>query len=92
MNDTQDEFEAIALELMELRRTKVGQRGESRYQEKDARRSKLLLWADLNRKWQRVERYLFAGEGGTENLEDDFKDLANYAIMGIQLMRREGWK
>jgi len=86
------EFDRILEECRALRHRKVDQRGESRYQEKDSRRSKLLLYADLHRKFQRLERYLFYGSGGTQDLEDDFKDLANYAIMGVQLKRREDWR
>lgn len=88
---TQAEFDDILMQLSALREQKVAERGEERYNEKDKHRSKILLGADIHRKYQRVDRYLIEGKGGTDNLEDDFKDLANYAIMGIQLMRREGW-
>lgn len=91
-SDTQYEFELILAECAELRERKVQQRGEGAYNQKDARKSKLELWANLRRKFIRVERYLYEGAGGTESLEDDLMDLVNFAAMGLQLMRREGWK
>ena len=94
VDETQDEFDRILLDLSDLRERKVRQRGEARYHETDARRSKLFLGADIHRKYQRVDKFLIPEPGSiisTEDLEDDFMDLANYAAMGIQLGRREGW-
>lgn len=88
---TQIEFDSILCELSDLRERKVIQRGEGRYKETDPKRSKLLLGADLHRKYQRLDRFLIDQQGGSEDIEDDFKDLANYSAMGLQLGRREGW-
>ena len=87
-----DEFEDILGELARLRAFKVQQRGESKDFSYDTpvnfERVRLGLWADIHRKYERIDRYLFDGAGGDSDLEDDFKDLANYAIKGLQLLRR----
>lgn len=98
-NSPDSEFVEILIRLHELRLLKVSQRGESPHlrvdptDERGVKRSKLGLWADLNRKWERIDRYLFDGVGGDAgDLEDDFMDLANYAIKGLQLLRRQKWQ
>ena len=89
---TQLRFEELLSEAAWIRLRRVAARTEYRYKGADPR-SKDVLASDLLRKFHRVHSYLTGNMEGIneKDLRDDFLDLANFAIMGVQLGEIEGW-
>lgn len=89
---TQEAYEIIVDELADLRRRKVMSYGESRYHEQDLTRAMNLVESDINRKYIRIQHAVAQGrfdqEDG-ESLREALMDLANYALMGVQIMDQQ---
>jgi len=89
---TQGPYERVLDEMATLRLRKVLAYGEGRYHETDAGMAYLLLYADLHRKYQRLETWFEGLRHGTptempaETIRDTLLDLGNYAVMGVQLL------
>ena len=86
---TQAEYERILNELAEIRIEKVASYGEDRYTKVEGIDFDMLMcFSDIYRKYIRLKKLISnhreKGEDG-ESLRDTFMDLANYAIMGVQI-------
>ena len=86
---TQAEYERILDELAEIRIKKVASYGEDRYTKAEGIDFDMLMcFSDVYRKYIRlrklIKNYQKKSNDG-ESLRDTFMDLANYAIMGVQI-------
>jgi hypothetical protein len=89
---TQEAYENILDELAEIRRAKVLAYGEDRYEDPDVESRMALAYADIYRKFIRIKNMVTRGiydAPDGETLREAFMDLANYAIMGVQLLGDE---
>jgi glyoxalase/bleomycin resistance protein/dioxygenase superfamily protein/predicted nucleotide modification protein, DUF1599 family len=85
---TQGAYELTLCELATLRLEKVAQYGEDRYDEQDEKFGKIMLFSDIYRKYIRLKKMIVEGGSAiiTESLRDTFLDMANYCLMGVQLL------
>lgn len=85
---TQLDYEVLLEEIATTRAQKVHQYGETRYED-PLSMSLLLTFVDIRRKYLRIIEALFNGKAtidGSESLRDAFLDLANYSVMGTQIL------
>ena len=90
---TQERYEDLINELANLRFEKVEQYGEGRYDMKDqltVAQSKALLWANIQRKYQRATTELM-GRPNMGVSRQDYLDGANYFLMVLEVGDEEGW-
>ena len=84
----QYEYECTLDYLAEIRLQKCIQYGEARYDPTmNHVKQKWLCYSDVYRKFIRLEQQMASGT--TQDLLETYSDLANYAIMAVQLLRRE---
>ena len=89
---TQAAYEKIVDALATLRMQKVLSYGEARYKDTDPTHAFGLLYADIYRKFIRIQNAIGPGkppgsyDTAVEALRDTLLDLANYGIMGVQLL------
>lgn len=91
---TQGDFERILDELANLRLDKVISYTEVRYEMTDAEESRWLCFADMYRNWIRIAPMLKKAERSSadgESLEQHLFDMASFALMTIQIGRKQGW-
>jgi len=87
---TQQEYERVLTGLANMRLEKVIQYGEDRYNEPDPNVNLLMCYSDVYRKYIRLKKLSFDFKNPDyESLIDTYKDLANYAIMAIQILEKE---
>ena len=90
-------YESVLAELATLRLAKVKEYGEARYEERDQNFNMVMTYSDLYRKFIRLRQLLWipVGQGGVSGgklafdiskIRQELLDLANYAIMGVQLI------
>jgi len=84
----QAEYEGTVAELAEVRLKKCIQYGEARYEidPDNWTKQNWLCYSDVYRKFIRLDQQMETGS--TEDLLETYQDLANYAIMAVQLLRR----
>ena len=86
---TQPAYEKVLEEVAEIRIKKVASYGEGRYTKEDGIDFDMLMcFSDIYRKYIRLRKLiknLKAESEDGESLRDAFLDLANYAIMGVQI-------
>ena len=88
---TQERYESIVTEMTNLRLKKVIEYGEARYTEHyPLRQSKAVLWANLQRKFQRATNDLIDHPDRPVS-RDTYLDMANYALMVLEVGAEEGW-
>ena len=93
---TQSAYERILDAMATLRMQKVLSYGEARYQDTDPTHAFALLYADIYRKFIRIKEAIGPGkppgqyDTAVESLRDTLLDLANYGIMGVQLLEQFG--
>ncbi len=89
---TQIHYEMVVDEIATIRLRKVQAYGEDRYEDPDIDHAMGLSYADVYRKFIRIKHLIserkYEGNGDGETLEQAFKDLANYCIMGAQLLQQ----
>lgn len=82
-------YEALLEEIANVRLGKVKAYGESRYEDDDLDHAMMLAYADVHRKYIRIRNLVknraYSGGGDGETLREAFRDLGNYALMGMQL-------
>lgn len=84
----QYEYERTIAHLAEIRLNKCIQYGEARYDPAmDTTKQLWLCYSDVYRKFIRLDQQMATGT--TEDLLETYQDLANYAIMAVQLLRRQ---
>lgn len=89
---TQDEFERLIDKLASMRLEKVIQYGEDRYHEDDLEFNLWMCYSDVYRKHIRLRQLTRdAAKGGEVSpaLIDAYRDMANYAIMALQVLERK---
>lgn len=86
-------FDQVTLELSEIANAKVRQYGNSRYEQHSDQFNYWMCFSDVHRKTLRLEELtriaLLESEGrhiARKKLIDDYKDIANYAIMAVQIL------
>ena len=89
--NTQLRYENIIDDIATLRLKKIYQYGEDVYREDDDNILLLAPYFDVNRKYKRLKNIVMnltkcKSIDGLELLIEQYKDLANYSIMGIQLL------
>ena len=76
--------------MAQLRIAKLAQYGEDRYQiqMKDWWWDLVMCWSDIYRKYCRMKTLIRTAkeQGPSKALRDCFMDLANYGIMGVQII------
>lgn len=83
----QFEYEQTIAHLAEIRLQKCIQYGEARYNPcMEDKKQMWLCYSDVYRKFIRLDQQMATGT--TEDLLETYQDLANYAIMAVQLLRR----
>ena len=83
------DYERVLNELADMRLEKVIQYGEDRYAEDDLSVNMLMCYSDIYRKHIRLKKLSFNFENpDIESLLDTYRDLANYAVMAIQILER----
>lgn len=89
---TQQGYEEIIDEIATIRMNKVLSYGEDRYTDEptDQEHHLFITYSDIYRKYIRIKEFFTKGLSvlkakDGESLRDAFLDLANYAIMGVQL-------
>ena len=95
---TQRHFERIVDEAANLRMRKVGKYGEARYNDPSLHHAFTLLYADIYRKFIRIQNAIVGDSQGIsqldaldgENMRDTLLDLANYSLMGVHLLDLHG--
>lgn len=89
---TQGEYEKVIANIATIRLNKVIAYGEDRYNETDEEFNYWMCYSDVYRKYIRIKTLTKAalkkGADG-ESLIDTYKDLANYAIMAIQILEKK---
>lgn len=86
---SQRSYEQIIDEAATLRMQKVLTYGEHRYDDPSQEHAFALLYADIYRKFIRIQNFLFGprkGNPGVEGLRDTLIDMLNYCAMGVQLL------
>lgn len=85
---TQADYERIIDELATIRMDKVISYGEDRYKDPDPEHRLLITYSDIYRKFIRLKEQMLRREPSAdgESLRDNLLDLANYALMGVQLL------
>jgi hypothetical protein len=81
------EYEMILDALARVRIAKCVAYGEARYIPMDKDMQRWLCYSDVYRKFIRLEQQMKTGS--TEDLIETYSDLANYAIMALQLLSRK---
>lgn len=81
------EYLAVLKELTAIRNAKVASYGPKRYEPMDEELQRWLCYSDVYRKFIRLERQMRLWD--VEGLLETYKDLANYAIMAVQLLGRK---
>lgn len=85
-------YESIISDLAEQRLAKIKLYGESRYEEKDEEFDLWMCFSDVHRKYIRLRQLTkLARQGDKEainSLVDAYRDIANYGIMGIQIIEK----
>jgi hypothetical protein len=88
-----DGHQKISVELRDMLRDKLKQYGTNRYEAHNRDFNLWMAYCDVYRKFLRLEDLTRAASTGTESavpkLIDDYKDLANYAIMAIQILEEQ---
>ncbi len=92
---TQERYESLVSEMAELRLDKVLDYGEHRFNKTlSLKESKAVLWANLQRKFQRATNDLIHMPAEFKldaSDRDTYLDLANYALMVLEIGDEEGW-
>ena len=87
--DTQKKYEEVIEELSEIRKAKIISYGEDRYSKEEGYDfDMMMVYSDIYRKYIRLKQLIknnISRNTDGESLRDAFADLANYAIMGIQI-------
>jgi hypothetical protein len=85
-------YENILADLAEIRLAKVAQYGESRYEEDDEEFDLWMCFSDIHRKYIRLKELTKQVRSGDQAavkpLIDAYRDLANYGIMGVQVIEK----
>lgn len=88
----QQAYEIIACDLAEQRMAKCKLYGESRYEENDKEFDLWMCFSDIHRKYIRLRQLTqLAREGDGQAINallDAYRDIANYGIMGIQILNK----
>lgn len=88
----QTDYEIISSNLAELRLEKCRLYGESRYEEVDQEFDLWMCFSDIHRKYIRLKQLTKLARQGDESalhsLIDAYKDIANYGIMGVQILQK----
>lgn len=83
-------YEIISSKLAEIRFEKCKKYGESRYEPQDAEFNLWMCFSDVHRKYIRLSKLTKLAVRGDKEakklLIDAYFDLANYAIMGVQIL------
>ncbi len=86
---TQARYEVLLDELATIRLEKVIAYGEARYKEKSDEFNMWMCYCDVYRKFIRLESLLKVNKNNKpdpEMLRDTYMDLANYALMAVQVL------
>lgn len=91
---TQSPYERVVDEIATVRLLKVQQYGEGMYEQRfDLDTTMILVFADIHRKFIRIENIItkkdLRSASNFEALREAFLDLANYGLMGAQLLDQE---
>ena len=81
------EFEHAIAALAEIRLNKCGAYGERRYEVLDPEFNRWMCYSDVYRKFIRLEQQMKTGS--VDELLETYRDLANYAIMAVQILGRK---
>lgn len=82
-----DEYVAVLIQLTRIRDAKVAAYGTKRYEHHSEHFNRWMCFSDVFRKFIRLEKQTETAT--TEELIETYSDLANYAIMAIQLLSRK---
>lgn len=90
----QRQYENVIAQLAEVRLRKCIEYGERRYRVDDPEFNRWMCYSDVYRKFIRLEKQMAdvdpqAPSLGIVNLLETYRDLANYAIMAVQLLEDE---
>lgn len=85
----QQEYENVIAALAEIRLLKCVQYGERRYEGVEPTLQRYLCYSDVYRKFIRLETQMKQSGHSNEALLETYSDLANYAIMAVQLLSRK---
>ena len=85
------QYEALLSRIAKVRLDRAVEYGESRYEEKGREFNLWMIFSDVHRKYIRLRQLtnsVIDGENKSarEALYDTYLDLANYAIMGMQIL------
>lgn len=83
----QEEYELVLSSLAAIRLQKCLEYGESRYEEVDPLFNRWMLFSDVHRKYIRLRQQL--NRADLPGLIETYQDMANYAIMAVQMLKRE---
>ena len=86
------EYEGIASDLAGVRIDKVASYGTSRYEENDEEFDLWMCFCDVHRKYIRLKTLTKLVRAGDKEallaLVDAYRDIANYGIMGVQILQK----
>ena len=86
---THKRYEELLDELATIRLQKVIAYGEARYKEQSCEFNMWMCYCDVYRKFIRLESLLNVSKDSAPNpelLRDTYMDLANYALMAVQVL------
>lgn len=82
-----NDYDKVQDDLRNVLISKLAQYGTKRYEEQDRVFNRWMCYSDVYRKFIRLEQQVHAGTA--VDLIETYSDLANYAIMAIQLLKKE---
>lgn len=86
-------YEKVVADLADTRLKKADLYGESRYEEEDEGFNLWMCFSDVHRKYIRIKQLTKQLQGGNKEalqpLKDAYADIANYGIMGVQILEKQ---
>ena len=87
-----NDYADVQLELFKLTQEKINQYGTSRYNNHSPLFNLWMCFSDVWRKVLRLEKLTHHAvqkdDEALDKLIDDYRDIANYATMAVQILRR----